>query len=302
MSAASPRLGAFGWTAWHAALYRRALEDGGADPERCRPARVATVIRHLARLVTGDGETTAFVPGKMRATAPPVVGDWVVLEAPEGAEPVVVLTKADLLDADELAHRREAVEGAAPGVSVFAVSSPRREGLEPLRHYLAEGRTVVLLGSSGAGKSTLLNTLVGEEVMRTAAVREGDDRGRHTTSHRELVPLPGGGLLIDGPGIREVQLWVDEDDAALGEAFADVEALAAACRFRDCTHRNEPGCAVREAVEAGDLDEPRLDSYRRLQHEMEVLERRKDTVADRKFFKKQGALYKRILAEKKERE
>jgi ribosome biogenesis GTPase len=364
MSAASPRLRAFGWTAWHAALYRRALEDGGADPERCRPARVATVIRHLARLVTGDGETTAFVPGKMRATAPPVVGDWVVLEAPEGvepvvrevlerrtklsrkvagqrteeqvmaanldtvfvvmgldgdfnlrrlerlavvahqsgAEPVVVLTKADLLDADELAHRREAVEGAAPGVSVFAVSSPRREGLEPLRHYLAEGRTVVLLGSSGAGKSTLLNTLVGEEVMRTAAVREGDDRGRHTTSHRELVPLPGGGLLIDGPGIREVQLWVDEDDAALGEAFADVEALAAACRFRDCTHRNEPGCAVREAVEAGDLDEPRLDSYRRLQHEMEVLERRKDTVADRKFFKKQGALYKRILAEKKERE
>lgn len=364
MFAEHPRLRDFGWTPWHARHYRRAVEEGGLDAGRCQPARARTVIRHLARLVTGDGEATAFVPGKMRATAPPVVGDWVVLEAPEGVEPVVrevlprrtklsrkvagqrseeqvmaanvdtvflvmgldgdfnlrrlerltvvahqsgaepvaVLTKADLVDAGECGRRRDEVAGVAPGVPVFAVSSPRREGLEPLRFYLAEGRTVVLLGSSGAGKSTLLNTLVGEEVMRTADVREGDDRGRHTTSHRELVPLPGGGLLIDGPGIREVQLWVDDEDEALGETFADVEALAAGCRFRDCTHRHEPGCAVRAAVEAGELDPSRLESYRTLQHEMAVLERRKDAVADREHFRKQGKLYKRILAEKKERE
>jgi ribosome biogenesis GTPase len=219
-----------------------------------------------------------------------------------GAEPVAVLTKADLVDAGERERRRDEAAGVAPGVPVFAVSSPRREGLEPLRFYLGEGRTVVLLGSSGAGKSTLLNTLVGQEVMRTAGVREGDDRGRHTTSHRELVPLPGGGLLIDGPGIREVQLWVDDEDEALGETFAEVEALAAGCRFRDCTHRHEPGCAVQAAIEAGDLDPSRLESYRTLRHEMAVLERRKDVVADRDHFRKQGKLYKRILAEKKERE
>ena len=364
MPADHPRLRELGWTSWHARHYRQAMDgDAGHDAGRCQPARALTVIRHLSRLVTEDGEVTAFLPGKMRATAPPVVGDWLVLEAPEGvepvvrevlprrtklsrkvagprtaeqvlaanldtvflvmgldgdfnlrrlerlivvarqsgAEPVVVLTKSDLVTADELERRRDEVAGVAPGVSVHAVSSPQRQGLEPLRFYLSEGQTVVLLGSSGAGKSTLLNTLVGSEVMRTGAVRESDDTGRHTTSHRELVPLPGGGLLIDGPGIREVQLWVDEDDESLEETFADVEELAQGCRFSDCTHRHEPGCAVQAAIESGTLDAARMESYRALQHELNVLARRKDVAADRKFFKKQGAYLKRILAEKKDR-
>lgn len=363
--ATSPRLADHGWTSWHVRQLRKRLEEApGLACDGCRPGRALTVIRHLARLAVEDGEVTAFVPGKMRATGPPVVGDWVVVEAREGvepvvrevlprrtrlsrkvaglrteeqvmaanvdvvfvvmgldgdfnlrrlerlvvvshqsgAEPVVILTKADLLDADALDGRRAEAESAAPGVSIHAVSSPLRQGLEPLRFYLSDGRTVVLLGSSGAGKSTLLNTLVGEEVMRTAEVREGDDRGRHTTTHRELVPLPGGGLLIDGPGIREVQLWVDDAEDPLEEAFSDVEALAAGCRFRDCTHRSEPGCAVLEAVETGELERSRLESYRSLQHEVEVLERRKDTAADRDFFRKQGKLYKRILSEKDDRD
>lgn len=368
-------LDAYGWTGWHAKRYRGALrENPSLDAENCRPARALTVIRHLAKLAApgiadgsaGEGgvdELTAFVPGKMRATVPPVVGDWLLVEAPEGvepvvreilprrtklsrkvagarteeqvmaanvdhvflvmgldgdfnlrrlerltlvarqsgAEPVVVLTKADLVGGDELAERRAEVERVSPGAPVFPVSSPEETGLEPLRYYLGEGHTVVLLGSSGAGKSTLLNTLVGEEVMKTAEVREGDDRGRHTTSHRELVPLPGGGLLIDGPGIREVQLWVDEEDDALGETFADVEELAASCRFNDCSHQHEPGCAVREAVEEGELEASRLENYRALQHEMEVMERRKNVAENRKFFKKQGKLYKKIQAEKKDR-
>lgn len=362
-----PGLTEYGWTAWHAKRYRQAIKAAAVDPVVWRPARAVTVIRHLAKLAVGGAsgveEITAFVPGKMRATAPPVVGDWVVLEAPEGvepvvrevlprrtklsrkvagqrteeqvmaanvdhvflimgldndfnlrrverlslvarqsgAEPVVVLTKADLVDGDVLAERRAEVERVSPGAPVFAVSSPERRGLEPLRYYLDAGHTVVLLGSSGAGKSTLLNTLVGAEVMRTGEVREGDDRGRHTTSHRELVPLPGGGLLIDGPGIREVQLWVDEEDESLGETFADIEEFAAACRFNDCTHQHEPGCAVQEAVTSGDLEDSRLHNYRALEHEIEVLERRKNVAVDRKFFKKQGVLYKKIQAEKKDR-
>jgi ribosome biogenesis GTPase len=166
------------------------------------------------------------------------------------------------------------VLGLAPGVPVHAVSSLNGDGLDALAPYLAPGRTVALLGSSGAGKSTLLNALAGREVMATGHVRDSDDRGRHTTTRRELVRLESGGLLIDTPGMRELGLW----DAAEGvsQAFGDVEALAAACRFNDCRHETEVGCAVHEALETGALAPERLASYTKLQRELAFQRRRTD--------------------------
>ena len=190
-----------------------------------------------------------------------------------GAEPVIVLTKSDLHPGD-VAEAVADVEAIAFGVPVHAVSNVTREGLDELERYLGQGRTVALLGSSGVGKSTLVNSLLGEERMATAEVRADDERGRHTTSHRELVPLPGGALLLDTPGMRELQLWADEE--ALETAFADVSELAAQCRFSDCTHDHEPGCAVAAALEDGRLDPHRWESYRKLQAEIRALEIRQD--------------------------
>ncbi|MGW4530200.1 ribosome small subunit-dependent GTPase A [Nocardia sp. NPDC004340] len=185
-----------------------------------------------------------------------------------GAQPIVVLTKADLAHDIPL----EDVRAAAPGVTVLAVSAAGGVGMDVLGSLLTG--TVALIGPSGAGKSTLANALLGAEVFATQAVREGDKRGRHTTVHRELRPLPGGGTLIDTPGLRSVGLW----DAAegLGRAFSDVESLSAECRFADCEHRTEPGCAVLAAIDSGALPQRRLDSYRKLSRENDWLASRTD--------------------------
>jgi ribosome biogenesis GTPase len=148
------------------------------------------------------------------------------------------------------------------------------QGLDALGPWLQRGRTVALLGSSGVGKSTLVNRLLGEERLRTREVRTSDQRGRHTTTHRELVLLPGGGLLLDTPGLREIQLWATEE--GLATAFEAIEALAPGCRFRDCEHGSEPGCAVRAAVDSGDLGEDRLASFHKLRAEMRSMEIRED--------------------------
>lgn len=188
-----------------------------------------------------------------------------------GTQPVVVLTKADLVtDAEQL---REDVAGAAPGAEVLVVSAVTGAGLEALSPYVGPGRTAVLLGPSGAGKSTLVNRLAGEELMVTSHLR-ADGKGRHTTTHRELLALPSGGVLIDTPGLRSVGLF--DADAGLGRAFADIEELAADCRFDDCAHRSEPGCAVNAAVENGELPARRLDSWRKLQREAEYMAARTD--------------------------
>ncbi|WP_293389500.1 ribosome small subunit-dependent GTPase A [Phenylobacterium sp. RIFCSPHIGHO2_01_FULL_69_31] len=188
-----------------------------------------------------------------------------------GAEPVIVLTKADLTP--DVAARVAEVEAIAFGAPVLAISSKTREGLDALATHLRPGRTAVLLGSSGAGKSTLLNALAGEEKMDTGEIREADERGRHTTTHRELVRLTSGALILDTPGMRELGLW--EAEAGVAQTFADIEALAEECRFRDCGHGAEPGCAVRAAIEAGDLDPARLKSFEKLQAEL-AFERRKE--------------------------
>jgi ribosome biogenesis GTPase len=188
-----------------------------------------------------------------------------------GAIPVVVLTKTDL--ADDVAGATLEVEAVAPGVEVHAISSITGEGVEAVRALLAPNRTAVLVGSSGVGKSTLVNRLLGEERQAVADVR-ADGRGRHTTTHRELLPVPGGGLLLDTPGMRELGLWAEEE--SLESAFDDVAELASECRFSDCTHVHEPGCAVRAAVEEGRLDAARLASFHKLARELAYLERRTD--------------------------
>jgi ribosome biogenesis GTPase len=179
-----------------------------------------------------------------------------------GAEPVVLLAKVDL--ADDRAGALAEAEGAARGAAVHEVSGTTGEGVETIRALLAPGRTGVFVGPSGAGKSTLVNALLGAEVQPVTAVRARDARGRHGTTGRHLFALPGGGAVIDGPGIRELKLW---GAGGIEEVFDDVAAIAAGCRFADCTHEEEPGCAVREAVEEGRLDPDRLESLRKLEAE-----------------------------------
>jgi ribosome biogenesis GTPase len=192
-----------------------------------------------------------------------------------GASPEIVLTKADRLhDPWPLAAE---VESVAIGVPVHVVSAVTGQGCDALRTRVPTGVTAVLLGSSGVGKSTLVNLWLGEEVMVTRETREDDDEGRHTTTVRQLLVLPGGGLVIDTPGLRELQLW-DVGSAGLEATFADVEELAADCRFADCTHTHEPGCAVLAAVETGELPQERLHSWRKLQRELRAIAVRHDAV------------------------
>jgi ribosome biogenesis GTPase / thiamine phosphate phosphatase len=183
-----------------------------------------------------------------------------------GADPVVVLTKLDICDDAEQIAEAEAI---AIGVPVLPVSSISHEGLEAVREYLVPARTVALLGSSGVGKSTLINTLAGRQLMQTGGLRN-DGRGRHVTRHRQLLVLPGGAILVDTPGLRELQLWEGDVDSA----FSDIAELATQCRFNDCSHETEPGCAIREALETGALDAERMKSYRKLERELRAIEAR----------------------------
>ncbi len=191
-----------------------------------------------------------------------------------GATPLVVLTKSDLVpDPAALDHLIADTEAAAPGVQVLAVSAETGEGVDVLAAVLADG-TSVLLGQSGAGKSTLANALVGAEVQTVQAARDRDGKGRHTTTTRNLLPLPGGGVLIDTPGLRGVGLW--DAESGVARAFSEIDSLAADCRFHDCGHQSEPGCAVLAAVAAGELPQRRLDSYRKLVRENEWIASRTD--------------------------
>jgi len=207
-----------------------------------------------------------------------------------GATPVVVLTKADLCsDVDE---QRTIAEEVSHGVDVIVESAITGLGLDDVQQHVPAGSTAALLGGSGVGKSTLVNRLLGEELFETQEVRAVDDKGRHTTIARELVVLPGAGAIIDTPGMRALALW--DAGEGLGAAFPDIEALAQRCRFRDCVHENEPGCAVLAAVESGELPARRLESYRRLTVEMEALQRRRDEKSWRESEKNKKVIAKAV--------
>ncbi len=206
-----------------------------------------------------------------------------------GAQPAVILNKADLCD--DLAGRVDDVESLCAGVPIHVTSALHSRGIETVRACIRDGMTVALVGSSGAGKSTLVNALLGEDRMRTGEVRAGDGRGCHITTHRQLVLLPGGGLLVDTPGMRELQL-VDED--GLDTVFGDIAALATSCRFRDCRHETEPGCAVKQAVASGELDAERLAHFRKLEREARAYELRNDERKRRQSERVWGQLWDEV--------
>ena len=191
--------------------------------------------------------------------------------------PVVILTKADLQDDPQSCV--EETEAVAFGVPVHLVSANNDDCLLPLEEYLSEGQTVCMVGSSGAGKSTLLNRLSGNEVQVTSAVSQSVGKGRHTTTTRDLIRMPQGGVMVDNPGIREIAF--SESGDGISSSFADIEEYAAECRFSDCTHMHEPGCRVIQAVESGELPQERLNSYHKMQRELSYLEDRKHKSADR---------------------
>lgn len=209
-----------------------------------------------------------------------------------GASPVIVLNKADLCpEADDLMAEAESV---APGVPVHPVSALKGTGVEALSAYLKRGSTAAFLGSSGVGKSTLINRLAGEERMLVRDVREGDGKGRHTTTHRELIVLEEGGALIDTPGMREVQVWGSRE--GLQESFPEIETMAEDCRFKDCRHEAEPGCRILENLESGELDVERYQSYIKLRKEFENLEFRRSESA-RQEEKRRGRRFSRMVRE-----
>ncbi|MFC7896525.1 ribosome small subunit-dependent GTPase A [Streptomyces sp. NPDC057381] len=219
-----------------------------------------------------------------------------------GAQPLVVLTKADLVpDPVTLAHLVQDVETSAPGVPVLPVSAAHGEGLDVLAAVVGGG-TAVLLGQSGAGKSTLANALLGEDVMDVQATRDMDGKGRHTTTTRNLLVMPGGGVLIDTPGLRGVGLW--DAGSGVGQVFAEIEELARDCRFHDCAHESEPGCAVLAAIDSGELSERRLESFRKLMRENQRIVAKTDArlrAEIRKEWKRRGAIGKAAMEAKRGR-
>jgi len=248
------------WVAHRDGVIHAVLERRSAFVRR------AAGIETVAQVVAANVDTAFLVTSLNGDLNPRRLERYLMLAWESGADPVIVLTKLDL--ADDLEAALASVESVAIGVPVVAVSSITGEGLDALAPYLGEGTTAVLLGSSGVGKSTLVNALLGEERQRVAEIR-ADGRGRHTTVHRELLRVPGGGLVLDTPGMRELRMW--DADSGMSDTFGDIDELAAGCRFSDCEHRTEPGCAVRGAVDRG-----RLESWRKLARELEHLELKQD--------------------------
>jgi ribosome biogenesis GTPase / thiamine phosphate phosphatase len=240
-------------------------------PRRTAFARRAPHGETVAQVLAANLDTVLLVAALTRDLNARRLERYLTLAWDSGAAPVVVLAKADLCE-DVGAALRE-LEPVTLGIPVHVTSAVTGAGLEELGIYLRPAETVALLGSSGVGKSTLINRLVGAELQATAEIRP-DGKGRHTTTRRELIRLPGGAFVVDTPGMRELQLWAPADGAAA--TFADVEELAAQCRFRDCRHETEPGCAVGEAIATGALERERLRSFRRLQAELARLERKQD--------------------------
>jgi ribosome biogenesis GTPase / thiamine phosphate phosphatase len=244
--------------------------DGSGVIHGIVPRRTAFVRRAPAdsgqteQVVAANADVALLVAAMTRDLNLRRLERYLALAWTSGAQPVILLTKADI--AEDVDASVAEVQAIAVGVPIIVLSVIVARGLDELAAILEPGKTAVLLGSSGAGKSTLVNRLLGWDRQDTGAVREHDSRGRHTTTKRELIVLPEGGVLVDTPGLRELQLW--EGEGGLDAVFADVTAGSGSCRFRDCSHEEEPGCAVRAAWAAGGVTAERIESYRKLQKEL----------------------------------
>ena len=235
-------------------------------PRRTKVSRKTPWLKAEEHILVANVDTVLLVGGLDHDFNPRRMERYLTAAWDSGADPVIVLTKLDVCDdPGKLAE----AESVAVGVPVYPVSNVTGEGIDAVRELLSPAKTFVLLGSSGTGKSTLVNRLAGRTVMATGDLRN-DGRGRHTTRHRQLLVMPSGAILIDTPGLRELQIWEGDVDSA----FADIAELAAQCRFNDCAHSTEPDCAVREALETGELDESRWANYGKLQRELRAIEAR----------------------------
>ena len=255
-----PAVGDFVVASAHPTIIERVLE------RRSVLSRAAAGERHQRQLIAANIDSVFVLMGLDGDFNPRRIERYLLLIEGSGAKPVVVLTKIDKVENAASEAMRAELTAAIPDVETHAINAKDPASVAPLLAHLRLGDTAVLVGSSGAGKSTLTNTLLGVERQATNVVRDHDSRGRHTTTHRALIQLPSGGCLIDTPGMREIKLTGDE--TLSGASFADIEELALQCRFGDCTHGNEPGCAVRAALEAGSLDQERWQAYLKLRDEL----------------------------------
>ncbi|MEM7554327.1 MAG: ribosome small subunit-dependent GTPase A [Cyanobacteria bacterium P01_A01_bin.84] len=244
-------------------------------PRKSKFSRKVPGLKTEEQVIAANVDTVFLVSGLDRDFNLRRIERYLVLAWESGANPVIVLNKADLCNC--LEERIAQVNDIALGVPIVTLSAASNQDLDVLKPYIEPGKTIALLGSSGVGKSTITNKLKGETIQATKSVRHGDDKGKHTTTHRQLIFLPNGGLIIDSPGMREIQIW--NADEGLQETFADIEILAQKCRFRNCQHNDEPGCAVRESLEDGKLDYSRFLSYQKLNRELEYLNRKQDQKA-----------------------
>jgi ribosome biogenesis GTPase len=254
------------WVAFTRHAGSRAVIEGILPRKTCI-VRAAAGTAHGVQIIGANVDTMIVVTALDAEFNVRRLERYVALARASGVVPVIVLNKSD--GCADVASYVEHARVAAPGVPIHPMSASERDGIEALGEYIGAGQTLVVVGSSGVGKSTLINALAGSDVLSTGAVRVNDRRGRHTTTSRSLVPLAGGAVLMDTPGMRELRLQADED--ALAGAFSDIEALARTCRFRDCSHDNEPGCQVRQTI-----DDTRLQSFRKLQRETAFAQRKGD--------------------------